>query len=104
MATVRAALDTAGAELDRSALEHLVVDRPRDVRLVLRGERLDPARALEDAQRARIGAGPAAAGDMQSKPRRDVDGEAGALGGQLGIEPGHPGLAVMVAAVGGKRD
>ena len=47
---------------------------------------------------------PAGAGDAQREPARHGNGQAGAIAGNLGVEAGFPGVAVMIAAVGQKRD
>ena len=46
----------------------------------------------------------AGGGNRQSKPARHRDGQIDALGVDLRIEPVLPGVAMMVAAVGEKRD
>ena len=54
-AVVGADPNLARAKLDRRALQYVFVDRPRDARLLLVSERLDPAPALAHAQRSGVG-------------------------------------------------
>src|ERR1700681_3303157 len=44
------------------------------------------------------------AGDPQREPTQDRDGQALTVAGDLGIEPGLPSVAMMVAAIGQEGD
>src|ERR1700690_1113397 len=46
----------------------------------------------------------AGAGDPQREPAKDRDGQALTVAGDLGIEPGLPSIAVMVAAISQEGD
>jgi hypothetical protein len=70
---VVAARDARRAEGDRAAPEHLVVDRLRDPRLLLRAQRRDAAAAVAHAQAAGVGGQLGRVVAERGRPARDLE-------------------------------